>query len=336
MKFLGACTRWFLNINTIWALMILVAFAFTVVQHYAPTKTITDLGAWKQGTNFLEIKAVGKDDKIYQKRFTLPHGEQGVVIPAEYREVAREDRKSEPFLLAIREEKGKVAVVWDLKQHGKYTVTLNDTKIESGSLVTLQTLTDAALSYAKTAFDIALGLVAVFVLFLGLMKVGEEAGIVQLAARVIRPVIRFLFPDVPADHPANGAILMNITTSMLGLGNAATPFGLKAMEELQKLNRSKIIASDSQVMLMAWNTAGFAFLPTSMIAVRQAAGATRPLEILGTCMFAGTVATLVGVIAVKSLGALPFFRYEAALAEAGETADAAAESSESPDGKKSQ
>jgi spore maturation protein A len=196
-----------------------------------------------------------------------------------------------------------------------YRVESETKRIARGELITLQSFTDAAFDYAEIGFQIALGLVAAMVLFLGLMKVGEQAGIVQLVSRGIYPLIRFLFPDVPKDHPANGAILMNWTTTLLGLGNAATPFGLKAMKELQSLNPNKEIATDSQVMLLGYNTAGLALLPTTLIAVRKSVGVADPFAIIGTCMFAGFVSTVVAIIAVKLLGALPIFSMQAAVAD---------------------
>jgi spore maturation protein A len=213
-------------------------------------------------------------------------------------------------------------LTWDYGGHGTYELLQDGQVLARGRLVTLQTLTDAAFDYAKTAFDIALGLVAVMVLFLGLMRVGQDAGLVQLVARVLHPVIRLLFPGVPREHPASAALLMNITTTVLGLANAATPFGLKAMEELQKLNPRKKIASNAQVMLLGINTAGFALLPTTLLALRKSAGCAQPFEIIGTCMVAGAAATLTAIIAVRVLGWLPTFSVEAAAAEEAREAEA--------------
>ena len=112
----------------------------------------------------------------------------------------------------------------------------------------IQEVTDAAIANAETAVNIALGLIGIMTLWLGIMKVAEEAGIVQGLARLISPVTKKLFSDVPADHPAMGAIVMNLAANILGLGNAATPLGLKAMQELQKLNNKKDTATDAMVM----------------------------------------------------------------------------------------
>ena len=188
-------------------------------------------------------------------------------------------------------------------------------RLAIGKLVTLKSLTDAAFEYATKGFDIALKLVAAMVMLLGLMKVGEKAGIIQIVAGAVYPVIRFLFPQVPKDHPANGAIVMNVTSTLLGLGNAATPFGLKAMKELQTLNDHPDVATDSQVMLLGYNTAGLAILPTTLLSVRNAANCSDPTEIIGTCMLAGAVATVTAIVMVKLLGRLPMFSREAAVAE---------------------
>ncbi len=122
---------------------------------------------------------------------------------------------------------------------------------------------------AKTGFDISLGLVGVMCLWLGLMKVGERAGMVELFGRAIDPLFRRLFPGIPRGHPAGGSIVMNVSANMLGLDNAATPLGLKAMRELQELNPHKDVASDPMIMFLVLNTAGITLIPTSVIAIRQ-------------------------------------------------------------------
>ena len=122
---------------------------------------------------------------------------------------------------------------------------------------------------AKTGFDIALGLVGIMSLWLGLMKVGEQAGMIQLFARAMAPLFRRVFPDIPPGHPAGGSIVMNFSANMLGLDNAATPLGLKAMRELQEINPDKGVASNPMIMFLVLNTAGITLIPTSVIAMRQ-------------------------------------------------------------------
>jgi spore maturation protein A len=131
--------------------------------------------------------------------------------------------------------------------------------------VKLNGIAAAALDFAKTAAEIALGLIGVLSLFLGLLKIAEDAGIVHALVKLVRPVLRPLFPEVPADHPALGMIALNLAANVFGLGNAATPFGIKAMEELQTLNRSQDTATNSMVMLLAMNTAAVQLVPPVLL-----------------------------------------------------------------------
>jgi spore maturation protein SpmA len=130
---------------------------------------------------------------------------------------------------------------------------------------------------ARTGFDVSLGLVGVMCLWLGLMKVGERAGVIELLARALAPFFRCVFPGIPNGHPAGGSIVMNFSANLLGLDNAATPLGLKAMRELQQINPRKEVASDAMVMFLVLNTAGITLIPTSVIAIRQALAAEQGL-----------------------------------------------------------
>ncbi len=309
MRFLGGLLRYLLNINTVWGLMILSAFALCVVQHYAPTRTAIPADRLRAGVNTLTIRISRNEGHSYDYALDLTGG--SLVIPGDD-PAAKKDR---PRLIAAHPIPRGFLLTWDHNGYGTYEVAVNGAVVGRGRLVTLQSLTDGAFEYAGKGFDIALGLVAAMVLFLGLMKVGEDAGIVQLVARVFHPLIRLIFPGIPRDHPASGAVLMNITTGILGLGNAATPFGLKAMKELETLNPHAGIATDSQVTLLAWNTGGLALLPTTLIAVRKSAGCSDPFEIIGTCLIAGATSTLVAVIVARLLAKLPIFSVRAALAE---------------------
>jgi len=122
---------------------------------------------------------------------------------------------------------------------------------------------------AKTGFEISLGLTGVMTLWLGIMKIGEKAGVIRMFAKAVAPLFRVLFKGVPKDNPAYGSVMMNLSANMLGLDNAATPLGLKAMEDLQALNTEKDTASDAQIMFLVLNTAGITLIPTSVIAMRQ-------------------------------------------------------------------
>jgi spore maturation protein A len=139
-----------------------------------------------------------------------------------------------------------------------------------------------------------LGLIGIMALWLGVMKVAEDAGLIKIIARALNPITRRLFPEVPADHPAIGSMVMNISANMLGLGNAATPFGLKAMEELDKLNPTKGTATNSMVTFLAINTAGMTLIPATAIAVRAASGSANPAVIIGTSIFGAFCAVVVG------------------------------------------
>jgi spore maturation protein A len=161
---------------------------------------------------------------------------------------------------------------------------------------------------AKFAFELALGLTGVMALWLGIMRIAEEAGFVRVLARAIRPLMGRLFPDVPHEHPAMGAMVMNISANMLGLGNAATPFGLKAMAELETLNTRPGVATNAMCTFLAINTSSVQLIPTSAIAFLAAAGAAHPTDIVLTSLIATIFSTLAGIIAVKTLEKLPTYR----------------------------
>ncbi len=172
----------------------------------------------------------------------------------------------------------------------------------------MQELTDAILISARNAVDVAIGLIGVMAFFLGLMKVAEDAGLLQRIARAVGPVMRVLFPSVPVDHPAMSAMILNISSNMLGLANAATPFGIKAMEELDKLNGRKGTASNAMVLFLAINTAGLAILPSGVIGVRAFLGSEDAAGIFFPTWFASSCATIVGVTAALLLGRLARYR----------------------------
>src|SRR5436190_3028571 len=154
-------------------------------------------------------------------------------------------------------------------------------------------VTKAAVDSAKTAVDISLGLVGIMTLWLGIMRIAEKAGLISLLGRALRPISRLIFPDVPPEHPAIGAVIMNFTANLLGLSNAATPLGIKAMEELQELNPNKETASNAMVTFMVLNTAGIQFIPATIIGVLATAGSKNPTAIISTTI----VATMCGAAA---------------------------------------
>ncbi|HAB19304.1 MAG TPA: nucleoside recognition domain-containing protein [Verrucomicrobiota bacterium] len=168
--------------------------------------------------------------------------------------------------------------------------------------------TDAGIKAAETAVTLAIGLVGVMTLWLGLMRLAERSGLVALLARGLRPVLTRLFPDVPADHPAMGSMVLNIAANMLGLTNAATPLGLRAMRDLETLNRRPGTATNAMCTFLAINTGSVQLLPVSAIALFAAAGARQPAAIVGTTLLATTVSSLAGLIAVKTFEKLRAFR----------------------------
>lgn len=172
----------------------------------------------------------------------------------------------------------------------------------------LKEVTDGALDGAKTAVTIALGLIGIMALWLGVMRLAERAGLVQRIARALRPVMRKLFPDVPPEHPAMGAMLMNMAANMLGLGNAATPLGLRAMRDLEQLNPRPGVATNAMCTFLAINTSSVQLVPATAIAILAAAGSARPTAIVGTALLATLCAATVAVVSVKFFEKLPMFR----------------------------
>ena len=172
----------------------------------------------------------------------------------------------------------------------------------------LDDVTRGALNGARTAvMDIALPLVGTWAVFLGLMRLAERSGLVGVLARALRPVLRFLFPEVPADHPAMGAMVMNIAANMLGLGNAATPFGLRAMADLERLNLRPGVATDAMCTFLAINTSSVQLIPATVIGILLANGSKDPTAIVGTSLFCTSCACVAGVTAAKFLERLPLF-----------------------------
>lgn len=177
--------------------------------------------------------------------------------------------------------------------------------LEKISFAKMKEVTNAAIDYAGKAVNIAIGLVGIMALWLGIMKIAEQAGLITIIAKSVRPITKFLFPDVPHDHPAMGSMIMNISANMLGLGNAATPFGLKAMEELETLNPVKGTATNAMCTFLAVNTAGLTLIPATAIAIRAAAGSSDPTIIIGTSIFGASCATIVGVLSAKVMEKFP-------------------------------
>ncbi|MFA6988596.1 MAG: nucleoside recognition domain-containing protein [Candidatus Gastranaerophilaceae bacterium] len=165
----------------------------------------------------------------------------------------------------------------------------------------ISAVTEAVVDNAKLAVDISISLIGIMTFWLGIMKLADKSGIVENISRLIKPATKFLFPEIPQDSPALGNIAMNISANALGVTNAATPIGLKAMKELQKINPDKNTATNAMCTFLAINTGGFQLVPASVIAVLSATGSKNPTEIIGPTLFASGCATIAGIIAVKLL-----------------------------------
>ena len=168
-------------------------------------------------------------------------------------------------------------------------------------------VTDAAITMSKTSVEIAIGLIGIMALWLGTMKIAEDSGLIQIIAKSLRPITIRLFPDVPSDHPAIGSIVLNMAANMLGLGNAATPLGLKAMKELQELNKDKDTATDAMCTFLAINTSSVQIiLPATVVGLMGAAAN----QIFITTIIATGMSTVAAIISVKVLSKMKRFRIE--------------------------
>ena len=165
-----------------------------------------------------------------------------------------------------------------------------------GDVTVFPALIDSTFASSKTAFEISLGLTGVLSLWLGIMKIGERGGVVNLLARALSPVFTRLFPDIPKGHPVTGAIFMNIAANMLGLDNAATPLGLKAMEQLQTLNPNKETATNPMIMFLVLNTSGLTLIPISIMVYRAQLGAAQPTDVFIPILLATFFSTVAGII----------------------------------------
>lgn len=168
-----------------------------------------------------------------------------------------------------------------------------------GDMTVFPEIVSSTFSTAKTGFELSLALTGVMTLWLGIMKIGEKGGMVEKMSKCVSPLFVKLFPDIPKNHPANGAILMNLAANLLGLDNAATPLGLKAMDELQSINPQKDRASNPMIMFLVLNTSGLTLIPISIMVYRATCGAVNPTDVFIPILLSTFVSTLVGVIAVS-------------------------------------
>ncbi|NMD01346.1 MAG: hypothetical protein GYA62_16715 [Bacteroidales bacterium] len=178
----------------------------------------------------------------------------------------------------------------------------------TGNATVFPSMMNAAFEMAKTGFELSLGLTGVMTLWLGVMKIAEKSGMVQVLAKLVSPLFSKLFPEIPAKHPVHGSIMMNVAANMLGLDNAATPLGLKAMNELQELNPRKEQASNAQIMFMVLNASGLTIIPISIMVYRTQMGASNHADIFIPILIATFVATLTGIISVGIVQKINLFQ----------------------------
>ncbi len=238
-----------------------------------------------------------------QKAVILPSGDPGGFIhifPDSSAPALWKDRARGPEYLTAR-------LRW-ITPYSKARILFEPVKFVRLNAVT----NDGIIKYAKTAVELAIGLIGIMALWLGIMKIAEQSGLVGKLAAALKPITTKIFPDVPPDHPAMGAMIMNISANMLGLANAATPLGLKAMEELSKLNRKAGTATDAMCTFLVINTSNVQIIPATVIALRAAAGSSNPTEILGPVIVATFIALVVGVSTAKILAKLPVYRKQLA------------------------
>ena len=160
---------------------------------------------------------------------------------------------------------------------------------------------NAAISGGVSAVELTIGLIGVICIWSGIMKIAEKSGLTNILGKILSPFLRLIFPDLPPKHPANSAIVMNLASNMLGLSNAATPFGIKAMEELQRLNSSKERSTNTMVTFLVINSACVQLIPATVISIRSAAGSKNPSEIIITTIISTVIAAIVGIISCKLL-----------------------------------
>lgn len=167
-----------------------------------------------------------------------------------------------------------------------------------GDFETFNATVNSTFASARSGFEISIGLTGVLTLWMGLMKIGEQGGVIQLFSRAINPLFSRLFPDIPKNHPAGGSILLNISANILGLDNAATPAGLQAMKELQEINPDKSRASNPMIMFLVMNASGLTLIPVSVMTIRAQMGAVNPADVFVPIMIATFISTMIGVLAV--------------------------------------
>ena len=165
----------------------------------------------------------------------------------------------------------------------------------------IDVINTSILEDAEEAVRFAIGLTGIMAVWLGLMNIAEKSGLIKSFGRLLRPITRILFPDIPKDHPAMSAIIMNMVTNMFGAGNSATAIGIKAMEEMNTINKNKSKATNAMCMFLVINMSSIQLVPITVLKIRADAGSANPTEIIGTSLIATAVSTMVGIISAKIL-----------------------------------
>ena len=248
-----------------------------------------------------------KTDLNYPVTLTLTDNKNKANI---YFKVDKDSPKILKEIASASGDKDDITGVINYNSTASDSIISGNAILEEVKFLKLKDVTNSALDYAGIAVNISLGLIGIMALWLGIMKVAEDAGLIKIIANLLKPVTKRLFPDVPVDHPTMGSMIMNISANMLGLGNAATPFGLKAMEELEEINPEKGTATNAMCTFLAINTAGMTLIPATAIAVRAAAGSSEPAIIIGTSLFGSACATIAGVTAAKLFEKFPIRKGE--------------------------
>ncbi|MBI5726323.1 MAG: spore maturation protein [Ignavibacteriales bacterium] len=310
-------------LNYVWIGLVLLGFSAAI---FYDARDLTD-NTYHNGQKMIVQVQFAGDKNSGDATITIPDSEmrnfspvnsgQNIVLPAliSFNDrkktgglYAKADKNWNDYLRKVAKASGK-----DDDISGNITLISKDSSgiwsaelvLESVSFTKMKEVVSSAFSYAGTAVEIAIGLIGIMAMWLGLMKIAEQANIISYISKGVKPITKFLFPDVPQDNPAIGAIIMNFSANFLGLGNAATPFGLKAMEELDKINPEKGTATNAMCTFLAINTAGMTLIPATAIALRAAAGSANPAIIIGTSIFGSTCATIVGITVAKVMENFP-------------------------------
>jgi spore maturation protein A len=202
-----------------------------------------------------------------------------------------------------------LSVIWSTGMLNAIWLTMIGLAVITGVIQDrIDEVVHAVTDSAKLGFEIAIGLTGIMALWLGIMAIASESGLINILARLLKPIMCWLFPDIPTEHPAMGAMILNLVANMLGLSNAATPFGLQAMKELQRLNTHTYEASNAMCTFLAINTSSVQLIPATAIAFLAANGSHHPNSIIISSLLATTCSTVVAIIAVKQLARLPIYR----------------------------